>query len=100
MPAQFDFKFGNASTAFGDIADFQFREHAAPHSRTQAKPVKLFYTHGLQVVGVPDELIRILGAQSIRKANGTRLITSAHFETAHAFYLLRIETVAHMALPG
>jgi hypothetical protein len=100
MPAQFDFKFGNASTALGDIAEIHYREHAAPHTHKQAKPVKVFYTHGLQVVGVPDELIRILGPQSIRKANGTRLITSAHFETPDAFYLLRIETVAHMALPG
>lgn len=100
MAHDFGFKFGGRSTSFGDIADFQFREQEAPVTRRQGKPVKVFYTHGLQVVGIPEELIGILGAQAIRKANGVKTVVAAHFETADAFYLLRIETVAHMALPG
>ncbi|MDO8767369.1 MAG: hypothetical protein Q7K57_01410 [Burkholderiaceae bacterium] len=99
MAQDFGFKFGGKSTAFGDIADIHYRENAAPISRRQGKPVKVFYTHGLQVVGIPDELVAILGPQAIRRANGTKVTLAAHFETADAFYLLRIESVAHMALP-
>ena len=99
MRTQFNFKFGNASANFTDINEIDYREQEVPILRTQGKPVKLFYTHGMQVIGVPDELISILGAQAIRRANGAKLITSAHFETANAFYLLRIEALAHMAFP-
>jgi hypothetical protein len=99
MTHDFGFKFGARSTSFGDIADFEFRENDAPIKRVQGKPVKVFYTHGLQVVGIPEELLALLGARAIRKANGIKTVVAAHFETADAFYLLRIETVAHMALP-
>lgn len=93
MTFNFDFKFTNASTPFGDIGELEYRERWAPVTRKQGKPVRLFYTHGMQVVGVPEELIRILGPDAIRS------ITSAHFETEYAFYLLRIENLARMALP-
>ena len=99
MTFNFDFKFTNASTPFGDIGELEYRERWAPVTRKQGKPVRLFYTHGMQVVGVSEELIRILGPEAIRKANGIRSITSAHFETEYAFYLLRIENLARMALP-
>ena len=96
----FNFKFGHPSTAFGEIHDISYRERMARVTRTQGKAVKLFYTHGLQVVGVPQELLRILGPNAIGKANGIRTISSAHFETPQGFYLLRIENLTRMALPS
>lgn len=99
MKYHFDFKFGHPSHPLDDYGDIRYRENSVPLTRRQGKPVKVFYTHGLQVVGVPQELVQILGARAIRQANGTRFVTSSHFETADAFYLLRIETLAHMALP-
>ncbi|GAB3493915.1 hypothetical protein GCM10027399_14350 [Curvibacter fontanus] len=99
MHKPFAFHFGSASTPLDAVTDIHYRERAAAQLPIPSKPVKVFHTHGLQVVGVPDELLRILGAPTIRKANQSPLVVSAHFETEACFYLLRIHSRIHMALP-
>ncbi len=130
MKPHFAFKFANSSTALKDIHDVRFQHDPAqggqkPGERVgprQGKPLHAFFTQGMQIVGVPPELVAILGRQAIASLNGgvnfgdvgkpvegnkdansgdkdARLITSVHIETAQAIYLLRIENQVYMAMP-
>lgn len=135
MKPHFAFKFANSSTALKDIHDVRFQHDPAqrgsqgekPIGPRQGKPIHAFFTQGMQIVGVPPELVDILGRQAVatmnggvnfgdvgkpvRTANGTngidgggadkgaRLITSVHIETPQAIYLLRIENQVYMAMP-
>ena len=115
MKPQFAFKFAQSSTALKDIHEVRF----------QGKPLHAFHTQGMQIVGVPPELIALVGRQTIASLNGGvnfgdvgkapkffagadpvaqvdprhRLITSVHLELADAIYLLRIENQVYMAMP-
>lgn len=117
MTEPFIFRFGNSSTALNDIDDVYFDSiHAHPWQR-QGKPIHAFFTQGMQIIGVPPEVIRLLGRDAIDSLNAsvdfsevdgsprtegskdTRLITSAHIETLDAIYLMRIENQIYMAMP-
>ncbi len=129
MKPQFAFKFANSSTALKDIHDVRFQAQHPQVCQRQGKPLHAFYTQGMQIVGVPQELIALVGRQTIASLNGgvnfgdvgnpatnsmgtdratdrgrdtdprTRLITSVHMETQDAIYLLRIENQVYMAMP-
>ena len=117
MTKPFTFRFGNTSIALSDIDDVFFESANARPSQRQGKPIQAFFTQGMQIIGVPPELIRLLGRNAIASLNasvdfsdgegdtdtgdakGTRLITSAHIETKDAIYLLRIENQIYMAMP-
>lgn len=129
MKPHFAFKFANSSTALKDIHDVRFQhdptQPGSPCGQRigprQGKPIHAFFTQGMQIVGVPPELVAILGRQAIASLNGgvnfgdvgkpadsstsgskekgARLITSVHIETANAIYLLRIENQVFMAMP-
>nr|WP_295777765.1 hypothetical protein [Rhodoferax sp.] len=132
MKPHFAFKFANSSTALKDIHGVRFQHnpaHPGPQGGQgvgprQGKPIHAFFTQGMQIVGVPPELVAILGCQAIASLNGgvnfgdvgkpvgstknansadkdkgARLITSVHIETAQAIYLLRIENQVYMAMP-
>ncbi len=130
MKPHFAFKFANSSTALKDIHDVRFQHDPAqpgpqasqPVGQRQGKPIHAFFTQGMQIVGVPPELVAILGRHAIASLNGgvnfgdvgkpaggakgancgdkgARLITSVHIETAQAIYLLRIENQVYMAMP-
>ena len=78
MKPHFAFKFANSSTALKDIHDVRFQHDSAqPGSRCgqpvgprQGKPLHAYFTQGMQIVGVPPELIAILGRQAIASLNG------------------------------
>lgn len=125
MKPQFAFKFANSSTALKDIHEVRFQAQHPQILRRQGKPLHAFYTQGMQIVGVPQELIALVGRQAIASLNGgvnfsdvgkptanstgsdrgadgdqrNRLITSVHMETQDAIYLLRIENQIYMAMP-
>ncbi len=138
MKPHFFFKFANSSTALKDIHDVRFQHDTAKSAQNtgkeagqkagqrvgprQGKPLHAFFTQGMQIVGVPPELVAILGRQAIASLNGgvnfgdvgkpsgstagtnggdkdARLITSVHIETPQAIYLLRIENQVYMAMP-
>ncbi len=130
MKPHFAFKFANSSTGLKDIHDVRFQDDPTqPGSQCgqrvgprQGKPIHAFFTQGMQIVGVPSELVAILGRQAIASLNGgvnfgdvgkpvgsskdtnsgdkgARLITSVHIETPRAIYLLRIENQVYMAMP-
>lgn len=122
MKPQFAFKFANSSTAISDIRNVRFRDQQARrgtgYGLRQGKPIHAYFTYGMQVVGVPHELLRKIGPAHIasvnaginfedvsKTASGTtardssRLITSVHMETPEAIYLLRIDNQIYMAMP-
>lgn len=123
MKPHFAFKFANSSTALKNIHTVRYQEgQSGKHKRCanqQGKPIHAFFTQGMQVVGVPQELIQIVGRtaiaslnggvnfgdvgkpidDSLAKGNGNRLITSVHMETDDAIYLMRIENQIYMAMP-
>jgi hypothetical protein len=117
MTTPFTFRFGSSSTSLSDIHEVRFKSGRARPSRRQGKPIHAFFTQGMQIIGVPPELIRLLGRSAIASLNGgvnfgdvekasgtvnpkgTRLITSAHIETKDAIYLMRIENQVYMAMP-
>jgi hypothetical protein len=127
MHTPFAFKFANSSTALKDIHDVRYRNTFAGHAEglrqtkglRQGKPIHAFFTQGMQIVGVPPELIAVVGRPAIASLNGginfsdvgkgthrtchrdksSRLITSVHMETLDAIYLLRIENQIYMAMP-
>lgn len=93
------FQFHKASLGLADIQDIRFTWRSRDCIREYGKPVQIFQTKGMQVIGVPPELLDILRPEDIRKANGVTTAVSAHFETEKGFYLLRVEAVCHLALP-
>lgn len=127
MHTPFAFKFANSSTALKDIHEVRYRNAFAgrPEGLRQAmglrqgKPIHAFFTQGMQIVGVPPELIAVVGRPAIASLNGginfadvgkgmnrschrdksSRLITSVHMETLDAIYLMRIENQIYMAMP-
>jgi hypothetical protein len=121
MKPHFAFKFANSSTALRDIHEVRFQAQHTPLGPRQGKPIHAFFTQGMQIVGVPPQLIHRVGAQAIASLNGgvhfgdvgkpagslqatqadrrNRLITSVHMETADAIYLLRIDNQIYMAMP-
>ena len=124
MKPQFAFKFAQSSTALKDIHEVRFQGEHAKVIQRQGKPLHAFHTQGMQIVGVPPELIALVGRQTIASLNGgvnfgdvgkapkffagdtgvqvdprQRLITSVHLELADAIYLLRIENQVYMAMP-
>ena len=131
MTPHFAFKFANSSTALKDIHDVRFKEHGPGRAKRtplrQGKPIYAFFTQGMLVVGVPQDLIRLVGRDTIARLNGgvnfgevgkplfshddrqngsaspehkgTRLITSVHLETPDAIHLMRIESQVFMAMP-
>lgn len=100
MHKPFAFRFGSGSTALDQASDILYRERAASQLPIPSKPVRVFHTHGLQVVGVPEELLQRLSPAAIVQASQTPLVASVHFESEHCFYLLRIHNRIHMAMPG
>jgi hypothetical protein len=125
MKPHFAFKFANSSTALKDIHTVRFQPKHPQVCQRQGKPIQAFQTQGMQIVGVPPELLALVGRPFIASLNGgvnfadvgkpsdagngngsstaqerTRLITSVHMETADAIYLLRIENQVYMAMPG
>ena len=125
MKPQFAFKFAQSSTALKDIHEVRFQGRHAQVLQRQGKPLHAFHTQGMQIVGVPEELIALVGRQTIASLNGGvnfgdvgkapkffagadpgvnvdprhRLITSVHLELPDAIYLLRIENQVYMAMP-
>lgn len=123
MKPHFAFKFANSSTALKDIHSVRYQEGLSGQPKhfahQQGKPIHAFFTQGMQVIGVPKELIQIVGRTAIASLNGgvnfgdvgkpidssaakdkgNRLITSVHMETADAIYLMRIENQIYMAMP-
>lgn len=127
MHTPFAFKFANSSTALKDIHEVRYRNTFADRAEgfaqargpRQGKPIHAFFTQGMQIVGVPPELIAVLGRTAIATLNGginfadvgkgmsrschrdksNRLITSVHMETLDAIYLMRIENQIYMAMP-
>ena len=95
----FGFRFGNSGTALDEMADIHFREQAVSGIEIPSQPVRVFHTHGLQVIGVPSELQSILGQPTLVRANQIPMVPSAHFAVESGFYLLRIHNRVHMALP-
>ena len=126
MQPQFAFKFANSSTRLRDIPEVRLAPGQGETCQRQGKPIQAFYTQGMQIVGVPSELIALVGRDTIASLNGginfadvgkprsansreaeqgtstdprTRLITSVHLETPQAIYLLRIHNQVYMAMP-
>ena len=125
MKPQFAFKFAQSSTALKDIHEVRFQGKNAQVLQRQGKPLHAFHTQGMQIVGVPPELVALVGRQTIASLNGGvnfgdvgktpkffagadpvarvdprhRLITSVHLELTDAIYLLRIENQVYMAMP-
>ncbi|OYU44717.1 MAG: hypothetical protein CFE44_11415 [Burkholderiales bacterium PBB4] len=125
MKPQFAFKFAQSSTALKDIHEVRFQGQRPHVLQRQGKPLHAFHTQGMQIVGVPPELVALVGAQTFSALNGGvnfadvgktpkffsseeskvqtdprhRLITSVHLELPEAIYLLRIENQVYMALP-
>ncbi len=70
MQPNFAFKFANSSTALKDVHEVRFQpEHPRVRLR-QGKPIEAFYTQGMQIVGVPTELIARVGRETIASLNG------------------------------
>lgn len=125
MKPHFSFKFAHSSTALKDIHEVRFQGKHAKVLQRQGKPLHAFHTQGMQIVGVPPELIALVGQQTFASLNGGvnfgdvgnapkffkgsesgvqldprhRLITSVHLELPDAIYLLRIENQVYMAMP-
>jgi hypothetical protein len=74
MTPHFAFKFANSSTALKDIHDVRFKEHGPGRAKRtpqrQGKPIYAFFTQGMLVVGVPQDLIRLVGRDTIARLNG------------------------------
>jgi hypothetical protein len=94
------FSFHNPSMDLSQIEDFRFKGGSREATPDYGKPVRIFQTQGLQIVGVPPELTRILPVHVINRADGVKTSVSCHFETEQGFYLLRVRLVCHMAMPA
>jgi hypothetical protein len=74
MTPHFAFKFANSSAALKDIHDVRFREQGPGRAKRtplrQGKPIYAFFTQGMLVVGVPQDLIRLVGRDTIARLNG------------------------------
>lgn len=93
------FQFHSASHGLGFIDDIHFEGGSYDRTHEYGKPVQVFHTKGLQVIGVPPQLQEILRNEDILRANAVTTSISCHFETEKCFYLLRVESACHMALP-
>lgn len=94
-----NFRFGSGSVGLDGVQEIYYEAANAPSVQDFGKPVQIFHTRGIQIIGIPKELVRILGPQTLRRGNGIQSMVSAHYETEHGFYLLRIHSTARMALP-
>jgi hypothetical protein len=70
MTTPFTFRFGSSSTLLSEIHEVRFKSGRARASQRQGKPIHAFFTQGMQIIGVPPELIRLLGRSAIASLNG------------------------------
>jgi len=70
MKPSFAFKFANSSTALKDIHAVRFQARHPQVGKHQGKPIHAFHTQGMQIVGVPKELIQLVGRETIASLNG------------------------------
>jgi hypothetical protein len=70
MKPSFAFKFANSSTALRDIHEVRFQSRHPQVGLRQGKPIHAFHTQGMQIVGVPGELIARVGRETIASLNG------------------------------
>ena len=78
------FKFGANSLELGSHTSFQYWQEQA--AEPTCKVVRAFHTQGLQVIGMPRELVRVLGKAHLSRASQVKFVTAAHFETELGLY--------------
>jgi len=93
------FAFHNSSVDLSRVPDIRFAGESQEATAEYGKPVRIFQTQGLQVIGLPPELTRILSPQVLRHAEGVQSSVTCHFETEQGFYLLRTQMVCHLSWP-
>ena len=94
-----NFRFGSGSVGLDGVQEIYYDVRQGPTDQDYGKPVQVFHTRGLQIIGIPHELVRILGPHALRRGNGIQTMVSAHYETEQGFYLLRIHSSARLAFP-
>lgn len=95
----YTFKFGPHSVCLDDMKGFAFNEEINGHVHPKGKPVRVFHTSGMQIIGIPQELLRVMDQSAIERAGQLKTVLTAHFETPDAVYLLRIDNFTYMAMP-
>jgi len=89
------FKFGANSLELGSHTSFQYWQEQA--AEPTCKVVRAFHTQGLQVIGMPRELVRVLGKAHLSRASQVKFVTAAHFETELGLYLLLVHNQVQLA---
>lgn len=95
----YTFKFGPHSVCLDDMKGFAFNENINGRVHPKGKPVRVFHTSGMQIIGIPQELLRVMDQSAIERAGELKTVLTAHFETPDALYLLRIDNFTYMAMP-
>ena len=85
-----NFRFGSGSVGLDGVQEIYYDVGQGPAVQDYGKPVQIFHTRGLQIIGIPHAL---------RRGNGIQTMVSAHYETEQGFYLLRIHSSARLAFP-
>lgn len=89
------FKFGASSLELGSHASFQYWQEQAADPTCNV--VRAFHTQGLQVIGMPQELVQVLGKPHLCRASQVKFVTAAHFETDLGLYLLLVHNQVQLA---
>ena len=95
MRDTYRYQFGTTSLALGSKTGFSYWEQQG--IEPWSKPVQAIHTHGLQVIGVPRDLVKVLGRPWLEKARPGSVLLTAHFETEAAIYQLRVDTRVQLA---
>jgi hypothetical protein len=90
------FQFGHCSLELGSKTGFSYLEQQ--EIDPWSKPVHAIRTHGMQVIGVPEEVVHALGRHWLQKAKPASVLLGAHFETEQAIYQLHVNTRVQLAL--
>jgi hypothetical protein len=96
---KFEFRLHYPSTSAEAPEDLRFAEWVVPIHQREGKPVKVWHTQGLNLIGVPSGLIQCLGVSRIKKASVFPSLHSTHIETNEGFYMLRIHSTSRLVFP-
>jgi hypothetical protein len=96
---KFEFRLHHPSVCAEAPEDLRYAEWKSPLHQREGKPVRVWHTQGLNLIGVPKGLIQCLGAPRIKKVGVFPSLHSTHIETESGFYMLRIHCTSRLVFP-
>ena len=96
---RYEFRLHHPSTAIDAQEELRYAEWMSPLHQREGKPVRVWHTQGLNLIGLPQGLINVLGTMQIKQAAVFPSLHSAHIETERALYMLRIHSTSRLVFP-